>query len=528
MVRDQFVSHTCGTGGSASDYQSAEEEGQARSPPLEHVQEPQTIAELATSGLKSFPPELLGLVFEPFVGAVAALNRDLICVTHVCRYWRNVALHSPALWSHIALMHPGAVEAFLARSQTLPLHILADMKANRNSARSRTMRHEALQVLLGEAACGRILSLKVNHLPSSNDFEWVLRHIARAASQLETLSIERQPPGVVVIPENTHRAADFEGVPKLRSLTLRYEIPPLFSKTPNSLSTLDLDMPRCGVPRVLYLLECSPSLEHLIIRGLFDADTGGVMGTVTLARLRTFHLQRLSTRVITALLSNIALPCKRVNISLYDHLPAHNALIALHFPALRCLKRVQLIWKNGLRTLRAYRSSELTSSTAPALQVQPSVSTDLVEFLINWPIDASHIETVDINGDSTDRQVVLGQEWLWATMLSAVPALRTLRVRAVTERTLQAILSALKLPGANTTTCPQLETLILAQGSLMGESSWDALGVTARLRGPLVDAGGCLAKIVVEQPVTEPPMCDDQVLPLIKMAGVELIFTESQ
>lgn len=166
------------------------------------------------------------------------------------------------------------------------------------------------------------------------------------------------------------------------------------------------------------------------------------MGTVTLARLRTFHLQRLSARVITALLSNIAFPCKHMNISLYDHFPAHNTLIALHFPALRCLKRVQLSWKNGLRTLRAYRSSELTSSAAPAaLQVQGS--TDLVEgFLINWPIDSSHIETVDINADFTDPHLVLRHEWLWATMLSAVPALRTLRVRTVTERILQPIHSS--------------------------------------------------------------------------------------
>lgn len=525
MVRDQFGSHTCGTGGSASDDQPAEEEGQAQSPPLEHVQEPQTITDLATSGLKSFPPELLGLVFDLFVGAVAALNLDLICVTHVCRYWRDVALHWPALWSHIALMHPGAVEAFLTRSQTLPLHILADMKAKRNSARSWTMRREALQVLLGEAACGRILSLKINHLPSSNTFEWVLRHIARA-SQLEMLSIERQPPrGVVIF---THRSAEFEGVPKLRSLTLRYEIPPLFSKMPNSLSMLDLDMPWCGVPGVLDLLECSPSLEHLIIRGLSDANIGGVMGTVTLARLRTFHLQRLSARLITVLLSHIVFPCKHMNISLYDHIPAHNALIVLHFPALRCLKRVQLTWKNGIQTLCAYRSSELTPSVAPALQVQGSVSTDNVEgFLVNWPINASHIETVDINDDSTDLHLALGLEWRWETMLSAVPALRTLRVRAVTERILQAILSALKLPGAGTTACPQLETIILAQASLVGDS-WDALAGTARLRGPLAGAGGCLAKIVVERPVTESPICDDQVLSLIKMTGVELIFTESQ
>lgn len=148
-------------------------------------------------------------------------------------------------------------------------------------------------------------------------------------------------------------------------------------------------------------------------------------------------------------------------------------------------------------------------------------------FLINWPIDASHVETVDIYGDSVDLPEVLEQAWVWATMLSAVPALRTLRVRAVAQSTLHAILSALQSPGADTMACPQLETLILVQVSLGGES-WDALAGTARLRGPLVGAGGCLAKIVVERPVTKSPLSDDQVLRLNKMTGVEMILTESQ
>ncbi|EIW57220.1 uncharacterized protein TRAVEDRAFT_72384 [Trametes versicolor FP-101664 SS1] len=536
LVCGRFVDHTRGTVGFDNDDQPTEGEGQPRSSPLEHVPEHQTTTELATSGLDSIPPELLGLIFEHTAGAAAVLNCELIRITHVCRYWRDVALHSPALWSHIALMHPAAVEVFLARSQTLPLRISVDMKAKRGSKTSKGMRIQALQVLLGQAACGRILSLKINDLPGSDDFNWVMQDIARAALQLERLSIERCFSDVVIIPSAD--PAYFDGLPKLQSLTLSGETPPWFRKTPNALTTIYLEWPLCNVPTVVRLLERSPSLEHLTIRGFFGEDAERGTGKVTLAHLKTLRLQGLSSLVTAALLSNLILPSEHTNISLCDPkswgpsfaalIPTHNMFNGLPFSALQGLKHVQLTWKNGLRTLRAYRSSELAHSAAPALQVHTAMSIDLAEgFLINWPIDASHVETVDIYGDTVDLPEVLEQAWVWATMLSAVPAMRTLRVRAVTESTLQAILSALQSPGADTMACPQLETLVLVQVSLVGQS-WNALAGTARLRGPLVGAGGCLAKIVVERPVTEPPTSDDQVLRLNKMTGVEMILTESQ
>ncbi|OJT15011.1 hypothetical protein TRAPUB_8454 [Trametes pubescens] len=496
------------------------------------------MTDLATSkGLNSFPPELLIIVFEHNIGAVAALNCVLIRATHVCRYWRDVALHSPTLWSHIALMHPDAVEHFLARSQALHLRISVDMNANGGSETSKKMRLQALHVLLGHAACSRILSLKISHLPKSRNFNWVIQHIAHAAPQLETLLIERCVPRVLIPRPSTH-PADFEGVPKLRSLTLIGEIPPLFSKAPNSLTSLDLDRPVCDVSSLLHLLERSPSLEHLIIRNIIVAGVERPTGAVILPRLKTLRLQCISNLAVGKLRPKIVLPSKHTNITLCDSksygqmfqdlVPAHGAPDALSFPALHGLKHVQLLWEHNLWTLRAYRSSDLAHSAAPALQVHSSRPTlDGERFLINWPIDASHVETIDLYGNSTKFYAERRLDWQWATMLFGVPALKTLRVRAVPKGILQAILSALG-PGADTVACPQLETLILGRIPLPEESRDTLVGV-AKLRGPLMAAGGYLGKIMVELPVFGPDTVrDEPAWSLIEGTGVQVMFIEPQ
>lgn len=50
-----------------------------------------------------------------------------IRITHVCRYWRNAALGTPALWSTILLGSASVarIKAFTARSKPHPLHVLS-------------------------------------------------------------------------------------------------------------------------------------------------------------------------------------------------------------------------------------------------------------------------------------------------------------------------------------------------------------------------------------------------------------------
>lgn len=91
----------------------------------------------------NLPPELLGRIFqlyaissrEPWLSAddtttlpacsISDGPYEWVRVTHVCRYWRDVALQAPLLWSHIILTkNIECINAFLARSQQAPLTVV--------------------------------------------------------------------------------------------------------------------------------------------------------------------------------------------------------------------------------------------------------------------------------------------------------------------------------------------------------------------------------------------------------------------
>lgn len=91
----------------------------------------------------NIPPELLGRIFqvhatstrEPWISADDSITfpacsvgggpYEWIRVTHVCRYWRDVALQAPLLWSHIVLTkNIECINAFLTRSHLAPLHVV--------------------------------------------------------------------------------------------------------------------------------------------------------------------------------------------------------------------------------------------------------------------------------------------------------------------------------------------------------------------------------------------------------------------
>ncbi|KAI0792969.1 hypothetical protein BC629DRAFT_1592889 [Irpex lacteus] len=90
------------------------------------------------------PPELLERIFQLHAKSCREPNVDAessdcslitnpyawIMVTHVCRYWRDVALGSALLWSHIVLTRNlDCIRAFLARSQQAPLTVVQPRSA---------------------------------------------------------------------------------------------------------------------------------------------------------------------------------------------------------------------------------------------------------------------------------------------------------------------------------------------------------------------------------------------------------------
>ncbi|KIP01199.1 hypothetical protein PHLGIDRAFT_381807 [Phlebiopsis gigantea 11061_1 CR5-6] len=93
----------------------------------------------------TLPPELLSRIFEHYIAACKAVWDDgapydriapascshaaigpytWLHATHVCTYWRAVALANPLLWSHTVLVRSvPCVQAVLTRSQQVPLTI---------------------------------------------------------------------------------------------------------------------------------------------------------------------------------------------------------------------------------------------------------------------------------------------------------------------------------------------------------------------------------------------------------------------
>lgn len=78
------------------------------------------------SPIYRLPPEILGTIFICVARSVFDLTRPYgwIRLTHACYEWREVALHTPRLWSHIYLVRNlEFMREVFARSKEAPLHV---------------------------------------------------------------------------------------------------------------------------------------------------------------------------------------------------------------------------------------------------------------------------------------------------------------------------------------------------------------------------------------------------------------------
>ncbi|EIW65334.1 uncharacterized protein TRAVEDRAFT_42710 [Trametes versicolor FP-101664 SS1] len=125
--------------------------------------------------VSKLPTELLGLIFEFAKGhderveveggapltTKKTARTNLINITHVCRTWRAVALASPSLWADILVddhtSRLPSADAFLGRSQTMPLYLHASQMRGADLAR----------FLQGDGVASRIRRL---------DLSWDLFH----------------------------------------------------------------------------------------------------------------------------------------------------------------------------------------------------------------------------------------------------------------------------------------------------------------------------------------------------------------
>ncbi|OJT10898.1 hypothetical protein TRAPUB_12582 [Trametes pubescens] len=221
-----------------------------------------------------------------------------ITLTHVCRAWREIALNTPRLWSHIVLTQPNVAKQVLARSKKAPLWLSASL------THTDDQRAETLEVLMKESS--RLKELHLTgpaHTVQALSAKW-----RTSADLLETINISsdfRQFDPASLLPAPPLSSQIFSGqTPKLRHLQIhRIAVDwsnPLFC---NTLRTLIIHAVYDNAPspgefsQLLDALEAMPLLETLrlnesIPRMPDDATqlSRNVQRTISLPHLRCIEL----------------------------------------------------------------------------------------------------------------------------------------------------------------------------------------------------------------------------------------------
>ncbi|KAG2139244.1 hypothetical protein DEU56DRAFT_324319 [Suillus clintonianus] len=255
--------------------------------------------------ISRLPAEILAIVFE-FVEEEkrfdeSANNNAPAClaITHVCRYWRNVALDCPSLWRFIRSSSPYLVGIMLERSRNAPLVVTYKSPVS-------------LQGCL-EPVLAQLPRVKVLQFPSpAPDVDRIINLLSsQPAPLLENFDLRKPWEGRDWFITDTI----FQGqAPRLRSVELgNFSLSwtaHIFSRL-QTLSVRGITFFPTTLPELLSALRRMTALEQLAI------DTASVVseitmpldnGKVPLARLKSIALGTLSIQTATSLFSQLAIP----------------------------------------------------------------------------------------------------------------------------------------------------------------------------------------------------------------------------
>ena len=149
------------------------------------------------ASISRLPPETLSAIFsslslsawcgetEKYSWNNKTGNIAWICVSHVCRRWRETALNYPRFWSHINLtkLTPVGMAEILARAKAVPLHMEADV--TKWSAEQIVAFGKQLETHISHT---RHLSISGGYLPT------LLKKLVFSAPILEFLSLSTKSP----------------------------------------------------------------------------------------------------------------------------------------------------------------------------------------------------------------------------------------------------------------------------------------------------------------------------------------------
>jgi hypothetical protein len=331
----------------------------------------------ALAPISLLPPEILARVFH-FL-ALEERNLGWIRATHVCRFWRQVALGDSSLWVTISGIPPTNTELIsemLARASHAPLDINIDLAGASGQ--------EVLLMFpphLSHTSKLRLYGLSMLHSDSVRDI------YSREASALEHFELRVLDTSLIIF-WNRGGTTLFKGqAPRLRTLFLSQVLIPWSLIPRGQLTQLTIGLFRevsvYDVPshRNLYqlidLLVNCPELETLVLGCCLPPQLTQIPygQTIHLPRLSRLCLAGSSSRV-TDLMKMLILPFS-TNLHLHclsENTPTHNDRLLLPVVSAQFQGPAPIEFKKlSVTTNCLDRSLEVTASTsAPTSRNPPS------------------------------------------------------------------------------------------------------------------------------------------------------------
>jgi F-box-like len=333
-----------------------------------------------TAPIFRLPPELLARIFhflaltEPSWSSPGELG--WIRATHVCRYWRQVALEDSLLWATISGVPQSKrwISEMLARAKCAPLAIDLFDPPNREILSMFPSRFSHIREL-------RLHDLSLAHVHNVREL------CALEAPVLEHFELDMSDSSSPVTINHLVGTQFFKGKsPKLRTFTLCYVRIPWSLIPRTQLSQLRIILPEeisstGGIPlrdvlsQFIYVLANSPGLEDLVLQDCLPSMLSHFSHgqTIHLPRLSHLGLAGSSLRVVN-LLKILKLPS---STKLHLHCDAENAatynpclilpLLSAHFnnPEPVTFKSFGLAFDYAERSISLIASSSLPKSTRP-------------------------------------------------------------------------------------------------------------------------------------------------------------------
>jgi F-box-like len=234
------------------------------------------------------PPELLVMIFiacaDPPFGEQEpsywqTRNMQWIVITHVCRYWRTVALECSDLWKRLRFFNPDVTKEMIRRSKGSNLEVIIDIRHRRIE------RSMVIPMVLPE-----LHRVSVLHLVCSDELQSLVNGLGSAAPKLEYLDLYA-PYGQSSfdIPDTIFsRETPALHSLKLRNCTITSPLPS--SGTPSSPDSRIGHMPST-ISQIVSCIRGAPMLHTLILnRVLPFVDTDDAYPNLVLPKLSRLEL----------------------------------------------------------------------------------------------------------------------------------------------------------------------------------------------------------------------------------------------